>query len=128
MGVRERGWHRCFIPTYFCQEVTATIAETGVEVAAYEDSPLNAAPESVAVIAGSGDLVLLVNYFGLRDVRAYDSVRACGADILEDHTHDPWSSWARSSKAEYCLASLRKTLTVRQCGRPRDCRFRSRDV
>ena len=32
--------------------------------------------------------------------------------MIEDHTHDPWSSWARTSGATYALASLRKTLPL----------------
>jgi hypothetical protein len=34
------------------------------------------------------------------------------AEVVEDHTHDPWSDWARTSQADYCLVSLRKTLPL----------------
>jgi hypothetical protein len=33
-------------------------------------------------------------------------------DVIEDHTHDPWSDWARESRADWCIASFRKTLPL----------------
>jgi hypothetical protein len=32
--------------------------------------------------------------------------------LVEDHTHDPQSSWARSSIADFAFASLRKTIPI----------------
>ena len=112
MGVGERGWRRWLLPSYFCQEVTATIAAAGVDVELYEDSPLNPASAPLSGMLAKGDVILLVNYFGLRGMQAYEAVHADGADVVEDHSHDPWSQWARTSCAEYCFASLRKTLPI----------------
>lgn len=111
-GRRQRAWRRCFVPSYFCPDVVATIVATGLEVVRYEDSPRWAVPRQPAVPFQSGDAFLLVNLFGLRGHEAAEAVDLGPADLVEDHTHDPWSAWAQDSKAAYCLASLRKTLPI----------------
>jgi hypothetical protein len=110
MGVRQRGWRRWLVPSYFCQEVTAAIAATGIEIILYEDSPLR--PSPAAVPTRRGDVVFVVNYLGLRGAESVRAWEGGAAEIVEDHTHDPWSRWAWTSRADYCLASLRKTLPV----------------
>ncbi len=111
-GCQQRGWRRWFMPTYFCPDVAAAIAATGLEVVRYDDSPRWPVPVQPAVPFRTGDVFLLVNYFGLRGQQAAGAVDLGVAELVEDHTHDPWSDWARSSGAAYCLASLRKTLPI----------------
>jgi hypothetical protein len=60
--------------------------------------------------ARSGDAVLVMNYFGLR--KAVRAPRRDGVEIIEDHSHDPSSHWAATSNADFCVASLRKTLPL----------------
>jgi hypothetical protein len=115
-GMRARGWRRWFVPTYFCEEVTAAIAGAGIEVVRYEDSPLLPAPPPLRKKPRPGDALLLVNYFGLREAGAADALDYAPADLIEDHTHDPWSRWALRSHAHYCIASLRKTLPIPGAG------------
>jgi hypothetical protein len=55
---------------------------------------------------------MIVNHFGLKAAVDLAEIRKQGASIIEDHTHDPWSEWAMHSIADYCLASLRKTLPI----------------
>ena len=106
--VVERGWRRLWIPSYFCQDVVRSILSTGVETPVYADAPDAEPPFDRLPHAGAGEAVLVVNYFGLRPPPAgeYDAE----AEIVEDHTHDPSSPWARESTADWCLASLRKSL------------------
>lgn len=111
-GRRGRGWQRWLVPTYFCEEVTAAIASTGIAVVRYEDSPLWPAPPPLKEPLKSGDALILVNYFGLRGPEAVATLDLGPADLIEDHTHDPWSQWARDSRAAYGIASYRKTLPV----------------
>lgn len=108
VGVKERGWRRLWIPDYFCQDVVAALVGAGVELRTYADDPLRDAPDLPE--ARSGDAVLVVNYFGLRERIAFP--RRDGVELIEDHTHDPESEWARTSAADFCLASLRKTLPL----------------
>ena len=111
-GMSRRGWRRWFVPAYLCQEVVEAIAGTGIEIVFYEDSPLFAAPPPLPQSLRQGDALFLVNYFGLRGAGACKSIELGPADLVEDHTHDPWSDWARESGAAYCIASLRKTVPI----------------
>jgi len=108
VGVKERRWRRLWIPDYFCQDVVAALVSTGLELRVYADDPLREAPDLPD--ARTGDAVLVVNYFGLRERITFP--RRDGVELIEDHTHDPGSDWARTSAADFCVASLRKTLPL----------------
>jgi hypothetical protein len=60
----------------------------------------------------AGDVILAVNYFGLGYQPDYTAINREQVEIIEDHTHDPWSQWAGNSQADWCIASLRKTLPI----------------
>ena len=107
-GMASRGWRRLWLPSFLCQEVVASICETGIEVAVYRDEPTVhpiALPEAVQP---GRDVLFVVNTFGVRSRPA----EAAPGDVIEDHTHDPISRWAFESTAAYCVASLRKTFPV----------------
>lgn len=57
---------------------------------------------------------MAVGYFGVRDGRAWNDWHQSHAEmvLLEDHSHDPLSSWARNSRADFAFASVRKTFPV----------------
>ena len=107
-GSATRGWKRLWAPDYFCGEVRAELARH-IDVRSYPAHPWREAelPSDI----GASDVVLSVPYFGMVPPLATD---AC--DVLEDHTHDPWSDWAQRSQASMCVASLRKTLPTPEGG------------
>jgi hypothetical protein len=109
-GRRERGWRRLLVPTFYSPAVVAAAHEE-LSVATYVDRPTLEAPSQRHGAMCPGDVVLVVDYFGLRD-RAWEIEPPDGVDVIEDHSHDPWSPWIDSSCAEYCIASLRKTLPL----------------
>lgn len=111
-GLRERGWRRIWIPSYLCQEVVASLLAVGLEGVLYPDSPLHGRTTRLNMTFEPGDVLLLVNHFGLRRPPDLERLDRRVVEIIEDHTHDPWSSWAFGSKADYAIASLRKTLPV----------------
>ncbi|MBI4734060.1 MAG: hypothetical protein HY779_04495 [Rubrobacteridae bacterium] len=121
-GMASRGWKRFWIPDYFCQEVVKSFVSTGIEVKLYPDLPINnsLSLELVADQFSQGDVVLIVNYYGLRSrdsIQFHEKIYSIpGIEIIEDHTHDLSSSWAFNSKADWCMASLRKTLPVADGG------------
>lgn len=104
---KKRGWKRIYLPSYYCSEVAESIKSENIGIAYYEDDPCSSinAPK-----IGDGDVLLVVNTFGIRE--RWNRPSAGSGTIIEDHTHDPWSFWAKNSEADYCLASLRKTLPV----------------
>lgn len=106
-----KGWKRIWIPAYFCYEVIGHIKSIGMEVVLYDDNPLMQNDDEIVRKLNycEGDVLLRVNYFGLREWR---SNKGIGVPVIEDHTHDPISEWARKSDADYCIASIRKSLPV----------------
>lgn len=101
------------LPSYFCQDVTDYISSY-FDIKWYSDLPTFVQPEFDSIAATPGDIVLAVNYFAMRQSTIWESWRITHPDviILEDHTHDPYSNWSKKSAADYCLASLRKTLPL----------------
>ncbi len=107
-GTSERGWRRLWVPEYFCQHVTAALVRPDLELRPYPDNPLLEAPSLPDSVRG--DAVLVMNYFGLRG--PLEAPRRDGVEIVEDHSHDPLSPWSRTSTADFCVASLRKTIPL----------------
>jgi len=92
--------------------VTAALIRPGLDLVPFADDPLR--PEPELPDARQGDAVLILNYFGLRapvEVAPRD-----GIEVIEDHSHDPASPWAMVSTADFCVASLRKTLPLPEGG------------
>jgi hypothetical protein len=104
------GMPRTWIPSYHCGEVVEFLRAAGVVIAPYPDLPDR--PVGAPTQAEPGDVVLVVNTFGARARCTASSLRSRDLVVVEDHTHDPSGAWAQTSDADWCLASLRKTLPV----------------
>jgi hypothetical protein len=111
-GRETRSWKRLLVPAYFCQEVLGNLQSTGVALHVYEDGPGNPVPDFSILDLRPGDAILYVNFFGLRSGRTMPAFHQPGVELIEDHTHDPWSPWAFERNADWCVASLRKTLPL----------------
>jgi hypothetical protein len=110
--LREVRPPRLWLPDYFCHEVAARWREAA-EVELYEDDPRWPEPRWESLQPGSRDLVIAVNYFGVRQGGPWRDWRERTPCVLvEDHAHDPASEWATTSAADYVFSSLRKTLPV----------------
>lgn len=107
----DRGWKRIWVPAYFCYEVIGHIQERGIEVVFYDDNPLREDDDKVvrSLPFQDGDVLLRINYFGLRAKR---SNKGLSVPVIEDHSHDLFSDWAIQSDADWCIASIRKSLPV----------------
>lgn len=104
-GRERHGWRRLHVPSYFCQDVLAPIAEEYV-LTPYPDTP--GFPAEGPVEVEPGDLVLVSATFGVKR-----TVPVHGATVvIEDHSHDPLALWAHGSESHYAIASLRKTLPL----------------
>lgn len=104
---------RLHLPSFFCMEV-ATKLKKVFDLCWYRDLPTEPTPDFNSLRPSTGDLVLAVNLFGVRECRAWQNWFGDRKDIIliEDHSHDPFSPWARQSTAHYAMASLRKTLPI----------------
>lgn len=108
--LKKKLWKRLFIPEYFCYEVIDSIRTTGIEIVFYPDNPLandNLLIKNIKFI--DGDVLLRMNYFGLRNFRDNSDIDAI---VIEDHSHNLFSDWSLNSNADWCIASLRKTLPI----------------
>jgi hypothetical protein len=112
LGVTRHGWRRVWVPEYYCQHVVAALVRPDLELLTYRDHPQLESADWPA--ARARDAVLVVNYFGLRQ-GGPDPDRPDVA-LIEDHSHDVTSSWAWTSRADYCIASMRKTLPLSDGG------------
>jgi hypothetical protein len=111
-GVARHGWRRLWVPEYFCQHVVAALVRPDLELLPYLDHPLRTTVELPP--ARPQDAVLVINYFGLR--APWQAPEGADFQIVEDHSHDLTSPWAWTSRADYCIASLRKTLPLSDGG------------
>ena len=112
--ILENHWERIWMPAYFCYEVIESIKKTGIEIVFYDDYPLADDKGIVSQIEfKEGDVLFRVNFFGLRDFRSNKHIPV---PVIEDHTHDLLGHWALYSDADWCIASLRKSLPVAEGG------------
>jgi len=109
-----RKWERIWMPEYFCYEIVNAIKETGVEVVFYPDAPgLNDDDLVKNIPFRKNDVILRMNYFGMRSRRDNSKVPV---EVIEDHSHDLIGDWSTKSNADWCIASLRKTLPIPEGG------------
>lgn len=111
-GRSERGWKRLHVPCYYCQEVVASLASTGIQVLLYNDGPQDSVFNLASMAGCPGDVVLRVNFFGLRGRLATASTCQPGVEVIDDFSHDPWCHDAWQGDSDWAIASLRKTLPL----------------
>lgn len=112
--IRFNKLKRIWIPEYFCYEIIGSIKKTGIEVDFYYDNPSIIENDAISSIPfQDGDVLFRMNYFGLRNKRDNSNIIV---PVIEDHSHDLIGEWAESSNADWCIASLRKSLPVADGG------------
>ena len=117
---KTQGWERLWVPEYFCYEVVESLKLTGLNLCFYADYPgYGGDSNTLEAIQKHGhfkptDAILRVNYFGTRSYRCSEEFSV--AAIVEDHTHDLIGGWAINSHADWCIASLRKSLPIPEGG------------
>ena len=94
-----------WVPDYYCPPVVESWQQAGIPITRYADDPRWADPDWGTLRPETGDLVLAVNFFGLREGRAWLdwTVDHRNIRVVEDHSHDPFSAWARDSTADYAI-------------------------
>ena len=109
-----KNWQRIWIPEYFCYEIVNAIKSTGINVVMYADSPgLNDDSIIKHLPFKISDVLLRMNFFGMRSFRDNSKIPV---EVIEDHSHDFSGIWAKNSNADWCIASLRKTIPIPEGG------------
>lgn len=117
---QTQGWQRLWMPEYFCYDVVESLKQAGLNLVFYQDWPDDKRDgKTLEAIQTNGyfkptDAILRVNYFGSRAYRSPEKLSV--AAVVEDHTHDLIGGWALNSHADWCIASLRKTLPIPEGG------------
>ncbi|MET0415442.1 MAG: hypothetical protein ABW022_05420 [Actinoplanes sp.] len=104
---------RLHVPSYFCVGVAGALSAQ-LPIAWYRHLPDGLGPHWETLRPANGDVVIAQNLFGSETGERWRDWIAAhpGVTVLEDHSHDPLSEWARTSTAPYAVASLRKTLPL----------------
>lgn len=105
---------RVWIPSYYCHEAIKGVVKLGIKIQFYPCTPFSNQEEAISNIPTQyGDALVRMNYFGLQQ-----KPRTLVSNLLliEDHSHNPISNWALNSDADWCVASLRKTLPISDGG------------
>lgn len=111
-GIAVHAWETLFIPEYYCHEVTDFIEDLNINVEYYKHAPYFSEFKPSENMCKKGNVILVVNIFGFNSVPIIENSEAI---IIEDHTHDLLSNFALNSRADFCFASLRKTIPI-PCG------------
>lgn len=109
--IAEETIEKIWLPKYYCQHVTSWLQKCYSTIHFYTIDPFN--PEhqlNVLDFATDKDIVLLNNFWGLFQYNI--PTTANKPFCIEDHSHGWLSSGCLTSKADYCVASLRKTLPI----------------
>lgn len=110
----KNNWIRIWVPTYFCYDIIEYIRQTKIAIVYYNDSPIE---NDINIINSlsfkDGDVLLRMNYFGLRTFRDNSTI---SIPVIEDHSHDLFGDWAINSNADWCIGSLRKTIPIPEGG------------
>lgn len=106
---------RIFLPRYFCPTVLESVRKF-YKVEFFEDLPSEKSPRFETLKAKTGDAVMAVNFFGLRDMRIWRDWKACNPDIIliENASHVPFT--VGETRADYAFGSLRKYLPLTDGG------------
>jgi hypothetical protein len=101
---------KIWMPNYYCQHVTRWIKRIYKNLYFYDVNPFEFNHTiDVKAFASSKDIVLVNNYWGLSDTV---TKKEGFPIIIEDHSHGWLTNSCMHSNADYCFASLRKSLPI----------------
>jgi hypothetical protein len=108
---KEKKITAIWLPEYYCQHVTAWIKNNYSNVKMYTVNPKNE-QETINLLdfASDDDIVLINNFWGIDTCKINRGNK--NSIIIEDHSHGWLSKSCKESRADYCIASLRKSVPV----------------
>ena len=107
---------RVFFPDYYCLDVIQWLEYFFPGTCTYPVDAFSfqndAPPINLSRFATSNDIVVVNNFWGLSDFSTSYVRGIAGPAVIEDHSHGWHSQSSLQSNADYCIASLRKTLPI----------------
>lgn len=106
-GIKELGWKKVYVPSYYCQDVIENLPELGIEVITFNFNPQKTLLDIDFFEDDKSSVFINVNYFGIvmPNIGLFKSMT-----IVDDLTHDLLS--IKESSSDYVFASLRKQLPI----------------
>ena len=108
--VKHNRWRQLWVPTYYCHDFLKDVSEW-IPIRYYDTTPESNCDISKYDIS-EHDAIVVMNYFG----QSQKPLLNTKAIVIEDHSHDLISNWAKLSNAHWCFGSLRKTLPIADGG------------
>ena len=107
-----------WLPSYFCPWVVKAVKKYAWGVAFYGDSPLDSTPNLDSLRPGDSDIVVAVDYFGIRDLRFWARWKKSNPNtaLIADISHSPFSAALSDDAFDVVFASLRKTMPITDGG------------
>lgn len=101
-----------WIPEYYCQNVVNFLKINYKSIKSYYINPFNYNNTfNFQRFAKKGDVIILNNFWGLFDYQ-YDKNSKDIPIIIEDYSHGWLTKQSLNSKADYCIASVRKSYPI----------------
>lgn len=107
--LKEHEIKTIWLPSYYCPFVKDWLQHTFSQIAYYDIDPFNPRANVNFSEYGTKDMVLVNNFWGLKSNTMPKGERPI---IIEDHSHGWLTQGCIESEADFCIASLRKTLPV----------------
>lgn len=112
--VKNLNLKRLWVPSYYCRESLECLDILPVSIIFYPSSPeINPIFSAKNLPVKADDGLLIFNYFGRWGNLNTPEINC---HIIEDHSHDLLCHWALNSNADWCFASLRKTIPISEGG------------
>lgn len=110
--------HKIWLPDWLCHSMVDAVVKAGFEYCFYElDDQFKATLNALDHVGYSdGNVVLMVNYFGLQDLTGTEmAIKEAfpNSVVIEDDVQAYWVFAERDNPyADYCFTSLRKSLAI----------------
>ena len=98
-----------WLPNYYCPYVKNWLEQEFSAIKYYDIDPFDADAQIDWSPFSSSDLVIVNNFWGLKENLLPKGERPM---VIEDHSHGWLSEGCIESNADFCIASLRKTLPI----------------
>ena len=106
---------KAYVPSYCCVSMLQAFLDRGIKTVFYQVGYKEGQFTYQLPRAGSGDVVLIMSYFGLGAKQAHAAIsqlHAQGAVIIQDITHSLLREEPACAASDYVVASLRKWFAV----------------
>lgn len=113
---QDKGIARVLLPDYLCSSVLVPVKALGLEFAFYEiDENLELEQENLSKLYGDNTVVLLINYYGLKNLdKQIKAIRRIddSAIIIEDDVQAYYEFLKPLCDVDFKFTSLRKTFAI----------------